>query len=175
MKELNTTSSILNSGPPRLHPVTPSHSGAGVPHPLPPSLLVPLFPRWQGPRAPLFSILVGGRRALCLAAIVPDTRSRLTDTRADKRERAEKGEGPPLAFILGGGGGEKTRRAGHLWCVSIICSDWLGLHKHTSRFPKEPLAFVSPRFSKGKMPVDVAFDGVLLDSEVGCGNRKRSW
>lgn len=71
---------------------------------------------------------MGGRRALCLAAIVPDTRSYLTDTRADKRERGaeEEEEGPPLAIILGGGGGEKTRRAGHLWCVSVICSDWGG-------------------------------------------------
>lgn len=46
-----------------------------------------LFPRWQDPRAPLFSILAGGRRALCLAAIVPDACFYLTDTRAVKRER----------------------------------------------------------------------------------------
>ncbi|KAK1900389.1 Phosphoribosylaminoimidazole-succinocarboxamide synthase, partial [Dissostichus eleginoides] len=61
---------------------------------------------------PLFSILVGGGRALCLAAIVPDTRFDLTDTRAVKRERergrkgeerATAGHSPPS------GGGEKTR------------------------------------------------------------------
>lgn len=56
-------------------------------------------------------------------------------TCCQKRKGAEEEEeGPPLAIILGGGGGEKTRRAGHLWCVSVICSDWgycTQTHTHT--------------------------------------------
>lgn len=93
LKEVNPASSNLNSGHPDCTLPSPVAVGAGVPHPLSPSPPVLLFPRWQGPRAPLFSILVGGRRALCLAAIVPDTRFYLTDTRAVKRERERRRRG----------------------------------------------------------------------------------
>lgn len=98
LKALKPTSSNLNSGHPGCTSPSPVAVGARLPHPLSPSPPVLLFPRWQGPRAPLFSILVGGRRALCLAAIVPDTRSHLTDTRAVKREREWR-----------------RRRRGHRW------------------------------------------------------------
>lgn len=62
--------------------------------------------------------------ALCLAAIVPQTHAAvLTDTRAVKgRKEAETGErrGGTAGHYSAGGGGEKTRRASHLWCVSLI-------------------------------------------------------
>ncbi|KAJ4936163.1 hypothetical protein JOQ06_017687, partial [Pogonophryne albipinna] len=66
---------------------------------------------------PLFSILVGGGRALCLAAIVPDTRFDLTDTRAVKRERERGRKGPPLAIRLPPVA--VKRRAGHLCAGSL--------------------------------------------------------
>lgn len=41
------------------------------------------------------------------------------------------GGGATAGHYSAGGGGEKTRRAGHLWCVSVICSDWGGVTAHT--------------------------------------------
>lgn len=99
--------------PPRLHCTIHGCAGCrgATPASLSPSPPVLLFPRWQGPRAPLFSIPVGGRRALCLAAIVPDTRLYLTDTRAVRRER--------------------RRRRGHRWPLLRRRWQW----KHETRWP----------------------------------------
>lgn len=111
IKRIKTHLCDCELGPPRLHTtsvlrlqwvqwgatpsVSPPRSLPTLSTP-PPALL---FPRWQGPRAPLFSFLVGGRRALCLAAIVPDTRFYLMDTRAVKGERERR----------------RRRRRGHRW------------------------------------------------------------
>lgn len=68
------------------------------------------------------------------------------DTRADKRGKKERGavwgEGPPLAIIQCGG--EKTRRAGHLWCLSVICIDEGGGNSSAAlRLYKNPTLLLS--------------------------------
>lgn len=93
------------------------------------------------------------------------------------KEKGSGEGGATAGHYSGGGGGEKARRAGHLWCVSVICSDeglnahtHVRAHTHFSVSKRVPL-FCFGNFRRPRCPLrrlHAASDGCLC-SEVERG------
>lgn len=137
--------SDLNSGHPGCTTPPPAALGAGAPHPLSPSLycspddkahVPPYSPSWWG---------VGG---LFVWLPLSQTHASIWRTRVLSKEKGNGEGGATFGHYSRRGGGEKTRCAGHLWCVSVIWSDWgFSALTHTHFMVlKESLSFVLPFF-----------------------------
>lgn len=150
----------MTSGPPRLQLTL----DAGVPRPPSPSAIVPSMTR---PTCPPIQHPGGGWGVAdslsgchCPARTLPFD----GHTCWQKRKGAQEEEGTPLGIFLGGGGGgEKTRCAGHLWSMSVICIGRKGVecggggegvltapsYSSLSNCSPNPL-FVEPHFTKAQ-------------------------
>lgn len=132
---LNPIGSYLNSGHPDCTSPPPAVLDTGGATPSLPQCYCSLDDKAH---VPPYSASWWGVGGLFVWLPLSQTHARIWRTHVLSKEKGSGGGGATTGHYSGGGGGEKTRRAGHLWCMSVICSD-RGLHTHTLlRFKKNP-------------------------------------